>query len=77
VVLVDKGFRASTICASKPREIGHPMLALKTNESERRGTFRADRMIARRQRIQQKVFNSAHNRTFGGDGMLRSGKLFR
>jgi hypothetical protein len=67
VVLVDKGFRPSTIWASEPREIRHSMLALKTNESERRGTFRADRMITRRQRIQQKVFNSAHNRTFGGE----------
>ena len=34
VVVVGKGFRASTVWASKRGKIGHPTLALKTDEHE-------------------------------------------
>jgi hypothetical protein len=68
MVVVGKRFRASTVGASKSGEIGLPPLALKTHEEERRPTCRADRMIIGHQRIKEKVINSAHNRTFGGNG---------
>ena len=67
MVVVGKGFRASTVWASKPGKIGHPTLALKTDEHEWRATFWTNRLITGRQRIKQKVFNSAHNRTFEGE----------
>ena len=109
-VVVGKGFRASTVWASKPGKIGHPRLALKTDEHEWRATFWANRLITGkkgnadealqqlrkimgklkltvneektrickvpegefdflvRQGIKGKVVNSAHNRTFGGNG---------
>jgi hypothetical protein len=74
MVVVGKGFRASTVGASKSGEIGLPPLALKTHEEERRPTRRADRMIIGQQRIEKKFINNAHSRTFGrnGDASLRS-----
>jgi hypothetical protein len=68
MVVVSKRFRASTVGASKSGEIGLPPLALKTHEEERRPTCRADRTIIGQQRIEKKVINSTHNRTFGGNG---------
>jgi hypothetical protein len=66
MVVVSKRFRASTVGASESGEIGLPPLALKTHEEER--TCRAGRIIIRQQRIEKKVINSTHNRTFSGDG---------
>jgi hypothetical protein len=68
MVVVGKGFRASTVWASKPGKIGHPSLALKIDEHKWRATFWANRLITGRQGIKKKVLNSAHNRTFGGNG---------
>jgi hypothetical protein len=77
VVVVGKGFRASTVWASKRGKIGHPTLALKTDEHEWWAAFWANRLITGRQGIKKKVINSAHKTApLAGTGMLRSSQLF-
>ena len=78
VVVVGKGFRASTVRASKPGKIGHPTLALKTDEHEWRAAFWANRLITGRQGIKKKVINSAHKpRLWRERGCFAPVKLFR
>jgi len=72
VVVVSKGFRASTVWTSKPREIGLPTLALKANKRERQWTSRANRMVVGHQGIKKKILGCLHGPFLSGTGMLRS-----
>jgi hypothetical protein len=62
-VVVGKRFRAATVTASKSRKFRHPGLTLEADQDKWGRTLRANRRVAGRQGVQEKIFNSAHNRT--------------